>query len=176
MKIMLLEHYKIHPKKDFFCELNAILYAYYQGDRMPWVRVFLKKNSISKKPDNAAFRIYVSTNMARVMLTIQLPGVRHSLLVDSIVWLEGEANYTRVHCLDGSYKMITQPLLWFERKLGFVRIHRSAIVNPQFIAEFWQKKSRAGWVKLTNGQTLPVSRSRLEATAAQFSVSERAWA
>lgn len=99
------------------------------------------------------------------MATIQLPGLRHPTLIQSIVWLEGEANYTKVHCQNGRFEMITQPLLWFERQLDFIRVHRSAIVNPAYISAFGQKKSRAGWVRLTNGLILPVSRSRLTYTA-----------
>lgn len=64
--------------------------------------------------------------------------------------------------------MVTQPLQWFERQLNFVRVHRSAIVNPLYVREFKQKKSRAGWVQLVDGMILPVSRSRLEHTATQL--------
>ncbi len=102
------------------------------------------------------------------MLTIQFPGLRQPVSVQSIVWLEGDANYTRVHYQDGGYSLITQPLRWFESRLNFIRVHRSAIVNPAYIQEFKQKRSRAGWVELTDGQVLPVSRSRLAYTATRL--------
>lgn len=102
------------------------------------------------------------------MVTIQLPGFRHPTLIQSIVWLEGEANYTKVHCLDGTSKLISQPLLWFERALDFIRVHKSAIVNPRYIVDFGQKRSRVGWVVLTTGLVLRVSRSRLDHTARQL--------
>ncbi|MFD2569143.1 LytR/AlgR family response regulator transcription factor [Spirosoma soli] len=102
------------------------------------------------------------------MTTINLPGHRYPVLINSVMWLEGEANYTRVHYQDGSFTMVTQPLQWFERQFNFIRVHKSAIVNPTYIREFKQKKSRVGWVQLLNGMVLPVSRSRLEHTAIQL--------
>lgn len=99
------------------------------------------------------------------MKTILLTGHPQPVPINSIVWLEGEANYTRVHYHDGSFTMVTQSLQWFEYRLSFVRVHRSAIVNPHYIREFKQKKSRAGWVQLFDGRILPVSRNRLEYTA-----------
>lgn len=108
------------------------------------------------------------------MKTIQLPGIRTPLLIESIIWLEGDANYTKVHCRNGTYEMVTHPLIWFERQLSFLRIHRSTIVNPQYIVAFRQKRSRAGWIQLTNGRILPVSRSRLDYIADQLRPSEHA--
>lgn len=104
------------------------------------------------------------------MTTIHLPGHRYPVPINSVVWLEGEANYTRVHYQDGSFSLVTQPLQWFETQLNFIRVHKSSIVNPLYIREFRQKKSRAGWIQLTDGMILPVSRSRLEQTATQLSL------
>ncbi len=105
------------------------------------------------------------------MMTIQLPGIREPLPIQSIVWLEGDANYTKVHCQNGKSELITHSLIWFERQLNFIRIHRSTIVNPNYMVGFRQKRSRAGWVQLTDGLVLPVSRSRLEHTAASLRLS-----
>lgn len=88
--------------------------------------------------------------------------------IDSIVWLEGEANYTRVHYQDGTFILVTQPLHWFEYHLNFIRVHRSAIVNPTYVLEFEQKKGRSGWVRLVDGTLVPVSRDRLDNTATQL--------
>ena len=102
------------------------------------------------------------------MTTVRFPGQRQPIVVQSIVWLEGDANYTKVHCQNGTCLLISQPLRWFEPRLDFLRVHRSAIVNPAFIHEFRQKRSRAGWVQLLDGLVLPVSRSRLVDTAARL--------
>lgn len=102
------------------------------------------------------------------MTTVQLPAHRQPTPVDMIVWLEGEANYTRVHYRDGSFTLVTHPLQWFDQKLDFIRVHRSAIVNPMYVRDFKQRKSRAGWVQLHDGKILPVSRSRLTYTDTQL--------
>ncbi|MBC3787704.1 LytR/AlgR family response regulator transcription factor [Spirosoma utsteinense] len=102
------------------------------------------------------------------MLTINLPGQRQPVSVQSIVWLKGEANYTWVHQLDGHSLIVSQPLGWFEDKLNFIRVHRSAIVNPIYVQEFKQKRGRTGWIQLSDGTLLSVARNRLEYTANQL--------
>ncbi|GAB3023925.1 LytTR family DNA-binding domain-containing protein [Spirosoma pulveris] len=104
------------------------------------------------------------------MDTIQLVGYTHQVHISSIVWLEGDANYTRVHFQNGTITTITQPLHWFEQNLNFVRIHRSAIINPAYAREFVQKKGRSGWVRLLDDTVIPVSRDRLHYTAAQLNL------
>lgn len=107
------------------------------------------------------------------MDTIHLIGHPDPVLINSIIWLEGEANYTRVHYLNGTFAIVTQPLQWFEQHLNFVRVHRSAIINPVHVQEFTQKKGRAGWVRLIDDIIIPVSRNRLERTANQLMVANK---
>ncbi|UHG90356.1 LytTR family DNA-binding domain-containing protein [Spirosoma oryzicola] len=108
------------------------------------------------------------------MNTIQLIGHPDPVDVDSIVWLKGEANYTRIHCQKGTFILVTQPLHWFEQHLNFIRVHRSAIVNPVYVREFMRKKSRSGWVRLFDDTVVTVSRDRLETTALQLMLINRA--
>ena len=96
---------------------------------------------------------------------IHLPGYRNPVLIESIVWLEGEASYTRVHYQTGTFAIVTLPLRWFEYQLDFIRVHRSAIVNPLFVKEFVQKRGRTGWIRLINERVIAISRTRLERTA-----------
>ncbi|QMW04003.1 LytR/AlgR family response regulator transcription factor [Spirosoma foliorum] len=98
------------------------------------------------------------------MNTIQLVGHPQPVAINSIVWLEGEANYTRVHYQDGKSVIVTQSLHWFEQNIDFIRIHRSAVINPMFVQEFGQKRGRSGWVRMTDDRVIPVSRTRLELT------------
>lgn len=105
-------------------------------------------------------------------ITIQLTGYPQPVTINSIVWLEGEANYTRVHYHDETSSIVTQPLQWFEQHLNFIRVHRSAIINPFYVQEFVHKKGRSGWVRLTNGTVITVSRIRLELTAARLVATE----
>ena len=96
------------------------------------------------------------------MNTIHLIGHSHPVDISTIVWLEGEANYTRVHYQNGTSSIVTQPLQWFENRLSFLRIHRSAIVNPMYVQEFEYINGRSGWVRLIDDRVIPVSRNRLK--------------
>lgn len=106
------------------------------------------------------------------METIHLTGHPTPVFIDSIVWLEGEANYTRVHYQNGTISIVTQPLHWFEQYPAFIRVHRSAIINPVYVQEFVCKKSRSGWVRLLNDKVVPVSRTHLELIAARFPLTD----
>lgn len=107
------------------------------------------------------------------MNSIHLIGHPHAVLIDSIIWLEGEASYTRVHFQSGTNTIVTQPLSWFEQNLDFVRVHRSAIINPSYVDEFVQKKGRSGWIRLADNTVIPVSRDRLSYTAAQLTIANQ---
>lgn len=102
------------------------------------------------------------------MTSIQLIGHARPVLINSILWLEGEATYTRIHYQNGSCSIVTQPLQWFEHHLDLVRVHRSAIINPVHVKEFVQKRGRSGWVRLLDDRIIPVSRTRLALTAARL--------
>lgn len=102
------------------------------------------------------------------MNNIQLTGHDAPIPIDSIVWLEGDANYTRVHTQENAVMVVTQPLFWFEQHLNFIRVHRSAIVNPMYVQEFVHKKGRSGWIRLLDNKIIQVSRARLERTASQL--------
>lgn len=102
------------------------------------------------------------------MKSIQLVGYSAPVPNDSIAWLQGEANYTRVYFQNGTDVLVTQSLHWFEEHLDFIRVHRSTIINPNFVAEFVQKSSRSGWVRLRNDRVIQISRNRLEATASRL--------
>ncbi|CAN5374971.1 hypothetical protein BH09BAC4_BH09BAC4_15870 [soil metagenome] len=96
------------------------------------------------------------------MHTIHLIGHPQPVDISTIVWLEGEANYTRVHYRNGTFSIVTQPLQWFENHLNFLRIHRSAIINPMYVQEFEYITGRSGWVRLIGDRVIPVSRNRLK--------------
>lgn len=95
------------------------------------------------------------------MTSIRLPDCASAVLAESIVWLKAEGSYTRVSFLNNSYATVTEPLVWFEHHLDFVRINRSTLVNQAHIGTFYCISSRSGEIQLLEGTTLSVSRSRL---------------
>lgn len=74
-----------------------------------------------------------------------------------IVKLQANGNFTDVHLVDGSSKMICKFLKHFDELLDapFVRIHRSSIINTTFIKSY--SKSAGGFVTLLDGSEMEVS-------------------
>jgi two-component system LytT family response regulator len=76
---------------------------------------------------------------------------------ESIVKLQANGNFTDVYLTDGSCKMICKFLKHFDELLDapFTRIHRSFIVNVNFIKSY--SKSAGGFVTLLDGSEMEVS-------------------
>jgi two-component system LytT family response regulator len=80
--------------------------------------------------------------------------------VSSIVWIEAEGKYVRVHLASASH-LIRQPIGALEerfRAAGFVRTHRSVLVNLRFVRELHEMFNGEYEVLLATGGRLPVSR------------------
>jgi two-component system LytT family response regulator len=92
--------------------------------------------------------------------TVALPEINGFAIIKSedIVRCEGKRNYTRIIFKDNSEKIVSRTLLEFEHllaPLGFVRIHRSHLVNFQNVVRYI--KSDGGMVELKTGELLKVS-------------------
>jgi len=84
--------------------------------------------------------------------------------IKDIIRCEADSNNTRF-VLDGQKPVfVTKTLKHYERMLtahGFVRVHQSHLVNFERVVEF--KKIDSGYLRLTNGDEVPVaSRKRAE--------------
>ena len=83
-------------------------------------------------------------------------------------WIEADGNYVRLHVGSASH-MIRETIVAVERALppsNFARIHRSAIVNLDRIAEMRQWSSGDYIVVLTTGARLKLSRTYRESIEA----------
>ncbi len=92
--------------------------------------------------------------------TVALPEINGFAIinVEEIVRCEGKRNYTRIIFKDASDKVVSRTLLEFEHlltPLGFVRIHRSHLVNFQNVVRYL--KSDGGMVELKTGELIKVS-------------------
>ncbi|GAA4464340.1 hypothetical protein GCM10023189_43460 [Nibrella saemangeumensis] len=103
------------------------------------------------------------------MGTIYLIGYKRNVDTDTIIWIEGYGNYTKVHFLSGETSLITQTLKWFERNLGnFIRINKSALVNPLHIDWLEQPSPNHAAICLFNGIELILSRRRIKPIVARL--------
>ena len=79
-----------------------------------------------------------------------------------ILWVEGAGDYVRVHTAAGDH-LIDERLRDLEQQLaafGFIRVHRSAIVNLGHVKEL-DPRTKADWVVvLEDGTRVNVSRGR----------------
>ena len=82
----------------------------------------------------------------------------------TILWLEAQDDYTRVHTENESY-LVGQTLTHIFSLLDpglFIRIHRSSVINLHFIKEI-SKSPRGGYVVyMVSGAQLPVGRTWLK--------------
>jgi hypothetical protein len=81
--------------------------------------------------------------------------------VEDIDWIEAQAKIVRLHTTGAVYPL-RESIGRLEEKLDparFLRIHRSAIVNVERIAEIDASEDGGQTVVLRNGERLPLSRS-----------------
>ena len=64
---------------------------------------------------------------------------KQSLMIQNIIMLEGNVNYTIFHMKYGKKLLYSHTLLTYEGDLvkhGFLRVHRGFIINPTFVQGF----------------------------------------
>jgi two-component system LytT family response regulator len=83
------------------------------------------------------------------------------LPVTEIRWIGAEENYVRI-CTGSETHLLRATMMGMEQKLDprmFLRVHRSAIVNLQFVKEVRTESQGDFVVHLVNGHRLSMSRS-----------------
>ncbi|GAB4020983.1 hypothetical protein GCM10028808_64350 [Spirosoma migulaei] len=103
----------------------------------------------------------VPTVVSPIAGSIKVPGVEKPLLLNTIIRLQGESNYTWLH-LHAQAKPIltTKNLKWFEEMIpGFVRVHKSELINPSFVQTY---NSITLEVSMPNEQIVKVARRRID--------------
>jgi two-component system, LytTR family, response regulator len=91
--------------------------------------------------------------------------------VDEIDWIEADANYVRLHLTGKDPLLFRKPISHLAEQLdnsGFIRIHRSYIVNVSRIRELQPCNSGEFIVSLRDGKELPCSRSYRRALQALY--------
>lgn len=86
-----------------------------------------------------------------------------------ILYCEADDNFTCFHFTTGGKAMICRNLKFYEnnlKELGFCRIHRSTIINLEYVKKY--VKGKGGSVFLEGGKELQVSNSRKEGFLKQF--------
>lgn len=91
--------------------------------------------------------------------------IRHSA---QLTYLTGANNYTWLQYKNGERVLLSKSLTYFADQLPeFVRIHKTALVNPSYVAELQAppRPKMAGAVRMQDGTVLPVGRRRWQQVA-----------
>ena len=103
--------------------------------------------------------------LASPRIAVQL-GTKTTLVeVTSLDWVEADGDYARLHVGRASH-LVSQRMHALERYLepfGFVRVHRSLIVNRERVHELRRDADGSGVLVLTTGVRLRVARGRWDA-------------
>lgn len=107
-----------------------------------------------------ALKTNLLSNSESGLKTIALPDQNGFAIieVDKIIRCEGLRNYTRIIFKEEEEKVVSRTLLEFENlltPLGFIRIHRSHLVNLANVVRYI--KAQGGLVELKTGELLKVS-------------------
>ncbi len=92
------------------------------------------------------------------------------VLVNDVVLLKGNINYTTFHLENGKKKVVAHSIKFFEPFLethGFLRIHRSVMVNPIHVKGF---NSEDYILTMSNGQKANIARRRKHTVLGFFEV------
>jgi DNA-binding LytR/AlgR family response regulator len=92
------------------------------------------------------------------VIPVELAGTTRMLPRSMVRWVEAQGDYARLHTADGSH-LVRVPLATLAERwadAGFVRIHRSYLVQLRLIAEL--RMASSGYVVVVDGVELPVSR------------------
>jgi two-component system LytT family response regulator len=86
------------------------------------------------------------------------------ITINDIEWIEAADDYACIH-VNGKAFMLRETIRQLEASLDpkrFVRVHRSAIVNVRQVSKILREGRADGWLILTNGKQIKMSRGGLQ--------------
>ncbi len=138
-------------RKDFldFLIIISLFYSYqFVVDRLRGEARFLDEENQQQ-------------DIKRMQFLVKMLDREYLVKVDDIDWVQSASNYVVLHCGERHYPM-RQTLKSLNEELSdsqFMRVHRTAIVNLQRVADI-QEKGDLG-IHLTSGELVPLSKTYL---------------
>ena len=111
---------------------------------------------IHKKPNPSS-----KLNKKRRQLPVKSVGSVKFINIQDIVWVKGSANYVELYCADKMH-LHRETLSALEHSLDpeqFIRVHRSAIVNIDYIHSLNSELGRYSLLQLDNGDEVKIGQS-----------------
>ena len=118
--------------------------------------------------DDAETAAPISPSAGRSLARIPVRGVGKVtyVRVADIVWIGAADYYAELHTKDGRRHLVRETLQHLEERLdplNFIRVHRSAIVHLDHVAEIRTDSAERQLVVLRDGTQLPLGKPRREA-------------
>lgn len=98
-------------------------------------------------------------------ITVRSVGRVVYVRVTDVVWIGSADYYVQLHTADGKSHLVRESMQRIEERLDparFARVHRTAIVNLDHVAEIRTDNTEHQFVVLRNGAKLPLGKSRRE--------------
>ena len=149
---------------------DALTFALMVGLAAAWRIAFKREyglvRSAADRPlaDQPASAEPAVTNLAPTPPTFMVRTTQGDLLIraDEIDWVEAQGNYVALH-VNGNARLLRHTLAEMETRLkehGFIRTHRSALVNRLRMQAIIPPEMGELGVRLSSGQVAPLSESR----------------
>lgn len=102
-------------------------------------------------------------------LAIKRRGIVECLSLDDVCYFQGSNIYSDVYMINGEQLLHDKPLNRLEQVLPehFFRVHKSFIINENFITAFRQTGNNAEF-EMKTGALIPISRSKIAQCKTQF--------
>jgi two-component system, LytTR family, response regulator LytT len=96
-------------------------------------------------------------------LAVRRAGQLRPVPIADVVHIQGAGDYAELHCRDGSTELHDKSLSALEHLLpaNFVRVHRSHLVNLDWVSRLQSEAGSRYRLELKTGDWLPVGRSRI---------------
>ncbi|NJM35449.1 MAG: response regulator transcription factor [Rhodomicrobium sp.] len=103
-----------------------------------------------------------SLHASRSRIKIRDGSRLHFLDLDNVIWFEAANQYVQIHTRNGDFLISSESLNSLQEKADgdkFVRVHRSALVNVNFVSAIRVDEKGAYQLEMSNGDRVKVSRS-----------------
>lgn len=129
------------------------------------------RNEKTKPSYTQHTRVLLDNIQSNAQQKIMLPTLEgfEVMPIAKIIYCEAADNFTKFYFDESPPLMICRTLKYFEDVLqphGFVRIHRSHVINPSFVVRY--SKGKGGYVTMKNNQELEVSANKKQELLSLF--------
>jgi two-component system LytT family response regulator len=156
-----MSHYSLQAIKA-----NAVDYLLKPVDADELATVVDKCKAISERNRNMeALQLLLRHGAQQNVERIVIPQENRLRVVElsQLVYVEGDGSYSRLVDTSGEKILVSMSLHELEEKVGvdrFVRCHKSYLVNPDFIRDFWM--GSVPELRLKTDAVVPVARRRVK--------------